>query len=296
MNWLLKLLTDALVGFMLGTIEAFQSLFNNIFEIMWKINTKLDLSKLTNYLITLALAYVGFLVIKQALCTYVFQIEGDSESDPLEICTRTSISVMMIYCGPYVITKLIQLASTISTEVQKKIVGLDMKQGKGKSFSDNLKKTVEYCYDSSNFKVQEIGCVYILMLLFLLVALIIFLFQAAKRGAELLTFQLLLPILATDLITTNREKWQSFFSELMICIFGYIIQVTAFSIFSYLFARGADNPTELLNYTLASLGWIMVVISAPKWLTKFLYTSGVGNGMKGGVRTATYVLPQVFRK
>lgn len=296
MNWLLKLITDALIGFMLGTIEAFQSFFNNIFDTMWNINNKLDLTKLNNYLVTLALAYVGFLVIKQALCTYVFQIEGDSDNDPLEMCTRTSISVMMIYSGSFVVSKLIQLAGTISVEVQKNIVGLDIKQGKGNGLSDKLKKVIEFTYDGSKFKVKEVASVYTLLLLVLLVALVIFLIQAAKRGAELLAFQLLLPILATDLITTNREKWNSFFTELIICIFGYIIQVTAFSIFSYLFVKGADNPSELLSYTLAAFGWIMVVIATPKWLTKFLYSSGVGNGMKGGIRSATYVLPQLMRK
>ena len=295
MNWLLKLITDAMMDFMLGTIEMFQTFFNNIFDVIWEINEKLHLAKLSNYIVVLAISYVTFLILKSALCIYVFETEGDSDSDPLEFWTRSSVSVTLIYCGSYIISKLVQLASIISKEVTNKISGLDTSSTKkGESFAEKLKKVIEDCYDGSLFKVQAVSSVFTIILLVLLVSLVIFLFQAAKRGAELLAFQLLLPIVATDCITTNREKWNAFFQEVVICIFGYIIQMAAFSIFSYLFVQGANNPTQLLEYILASIGWLLLVISTPKWLGKFLYTSGVSNGIKSGARSAIYVVPQLL--
>ena len=132
----------------------------------------------------------------------------------------------------------------------------------------------------------------------MIVACIIFIFQAAKRGAELMLFQLLISIMAVDLLTTNKERWNSFFTELIITIFGYIIQLICFKIFMVIFSGvvAVDDPVKAAKNVFLALAWLMLVISSPKWLQKFSYSSGVGNVAKGGLRNSTYLISSLIRK
>lgn len=288
-SWFLNLLNETIYQILIGLLDMFGKLINNIFQAVYDINAKIDFSSVTSYVMGLAIAFVGLCAVKQGLDIYVFQVDGDPDSDPLELVTRTFIAVAVIYCGDYVLKESIKFAGMLCSEIQGKTGSITAKG----EFDTLFKQMLENGYGGSFYKTKGMGFAIVILCCMTLIATLIFSFQAVKRGAELMLFQLMLPLIATDLITTNKERWNAFKSELVLCVFGYILQVLSFNVFLYLLAKGVNEPTGLS--IVAAMGWLIVVISTPKWLSKFMYSSGAGNGAKGGVRTAAFMLPQMMK-
>lgn len=291
MPWLLKLLNDCLANLLLAVVDSLGSFLDNIFDWIWKVNESLKINALMNYVVAIAIGFVVLCAIKQGLDIYVFQTEGDADADPLELITRSAIAVAVIYCGDFVVLQLLKFSSTLTDEVTAKISSITSDK-----VSSSFSKVVDTFYNGTVYKTKTIGFVMILLCVSILIAMIIFIFHATKRGAELILFRLLLPLVAIDLLTTNKERWNAFKNELLICIFGYVLQILSFNVFTHILALSAKNSSQIVYYVIAALGWLMMVISTPKWLEKFVYTSGIGNGAKGGVRSAAFLVPQLLRR
>lgn len=284
MNWLLKLIFTSLAQFMVGMVDTMGNYINNIFDGMYQINQYLGIDSLQDYLTKTGFTLVSIYAIKQGIQVYVLQSEGDPDSDPLELLTRVAEAVAVIICGPFIIQWLVSFASQFSNEVLSK---LTLPQ-------DSM---VDGIINNINVLTSNTGISSLLLLIFLLIiliALVIFIVKAAKRAAEIMVFGLLLPFYALDLLTTSRERWNAFFTDLMITIFGYIVQLGAYSIFMLLFAK-VTVDIYAVDYIIACFGWLFFVLSAPKWIQKFSYTSGAGNTAKGAARTGVMMIPQIIR-
>lgn len=296
-GWFMSTVNDYLYSLMSGFIEAFGSFINNIFNTVWEVNELLNFERMEKYTVRIALAYVVFKAVKQGLDVYVFETEGDPDSDPLELLTRVFQTSAIIYCGTWVINRLITIAGIMATDVIIKIPQVAEKEVEitESSFSNNFIKMIDTFYGASRYKGKAIGHILTLLCLAMLIATIIFVFHAGKRGAELTLFKILLPLVAVDLLTTSRDRWKQFFSEMMICIFGYIVQVFSFNVFLILIGNSVEDLSSMTNYLLAALGWLIVVVSAPKWLSKWMYSSGIGNGAKGGARSAAMLISGIIK-
>lgn len=294
-NWFSRLLSDFACGALLAIVKIFAPFLNNIFNTIYAMNAALDFSKVSNYISTVAICLAGACFAKKGLEVYVFQTEGDPDADPAEMVTRAIETVAAIYCGNYIVGKAVEYAAILSKELQQKLVYLNLPDS-GSTIEKSINTLVENAYDATAVKHHMVSFVLLILIVVMVVALLIFIFHAAKRGAELVLFQLLLPIMAGDLLTTNREKWKAFISELIICIFGYVIQVFAFTVFTYLLAQSTVKASQMVPYLISAIGWLIVVISTPKWLGKFIYSSGVGDGAKGGIRTGSFFAPQLLMK
>lgn len=292
MGWLTTLIMDFFYNLMIGFISVFSKFIDNIFDCIWEVNSALHFDDVLSYTGSLAIAYVSLKGIKQAFDIYVLETDGDADADPLELITRTCEAVAVIYCGSYAISMLIQMADKIAEEIVPKIAGVT--EAASGNTALNIKNVIDFCYNDSSMKGTNEAFIMAILLLVMLIALVMFIFMAAKRAAELMLFQILVAPVATDLLTVNREKWNAFKSELFVCIFGYVLQVGEFQVFSSLMAMSGTHLTDMLKYAMAATGWLVCVISAPKWLEKFMYSSGVGNAAKGGIRTAGFVLPQII--
>lgn len=287
MSWLLKIIFVAITEVCIAAVEFLADLLNNIFDWMYEINVGLGLSTVADYTLSIGLALVGVFVIKQLIEVYILRVEGDPDSDALEVVTRISVTVATMISGSFVIEYLISTASTLASEITDLVVY--KKRDISEIFVDMLGKVL-----SMGTIVAFIQLIFIVITL---VALIIFLFKAAKRGAELMFFQIILPIFALDLLTTSKEKWNSFKMDLLICIFGYVLQVFAFNVFMMLFQQvvnisGLGSDPKVM---FAALGWLVIVLKAPKWLQKFSYSSGAGQMFSGAGRSAMYVIPNFFK-
>lgn len=284
MNWLLKLLFVVIGELMTAIIEVFAKFINNIFAVMYQINKNLPLDGVKNWTTGIALTLVVTIALKRILSVYLLQTEGDADSDPLEIFTRVSIAIATILCGREIMDFIISMATNLSSEAISRF-------GKSKTDIASIAKTLVTSLLAST-TAQNL--VYLIFIAIILISFFIFVFKAGRRGAELILFSILLPLVACDLVTTQRERWNSFVTEMLLCIFGYIVQLISFSIFAILF--GKIGQAMELKYIIAALAWMSLVLNAPKWTQKFIYTTGIGNGLKGAGRTATFILPSILRR
>lgn len=286
MNWLLKLIFKALAEMLGSIIKKFANLFNNVFDEMYEIFKTFKLESVANFTAGIGIGLVTIFIIKQLLEVYIFETEGDSDDDPLDIVTRASIAIMTILCGNEVIDFMIKGAGQFTKELLDHVNYLKTKL----SFSDMVSVSIESMIGTPSSSMFVI----LIMFIIIIIAYIIILFKAAKRAAELMLFQIVLPIIACDMLTKTKERWNAFKSELLLCIFGYSFQLLSFNVFLVLFSKiGTDFS---MKYIIGSITWLWLVISAPKWLQKFIYSSGLGNGSKGVVRSATYMLPGLLRR
>lgn len=284
MNWLLKLLFVVIGELMTAIIEVFAKFINNIFAVMYQINKNLPLDGVKNWTTGIALTLVVTIALKKILSVYLLQTEGDADSDPLEIFTRVSVAIAAILCGREIMDFIISMATNLSSEAISSF-------GKSKVDIASVAKTLVTSLLAST-TAQNL--VYLIFIAIILISFFIFIFKAGRRGAELILFSILLPLVACDLVTTQRERWNAFITEMLLCIFGYIVQLISFSIFAILF--GKIGQAMELKYIISALAWMSLVLNAPKWTQKFIYSTGIGNALKGAGRTATFVLPSVLKR
>ncbi|MCI7130085.1 MAG: DUF6102 family protein [Lachnospiraceae bacterium] len=283
-SWAISLLNDALVEGMQGFITVFGGFLENIFESIWAINNTLNFVPIIEYFVGVGITFVIFNAVKVGIDTYMLETDGDPDADPLELITRTCEAVAAIYCGSFVIEKMIELAGIVCDEAVAAAEAVGIK-------NVSTQSTVEKLIVSYNTHTTG-GFVMVVLLVAILVSLVIFVFSAAKRAAEIKMFEVLIPIMAADLLTASREKWNAFKNDLVVTVFGYILQVLAFLIFEHIFASASLEANMILS-TIAALGWLLFVIAAPKWLEKFSYNSGIGTAGKNGLRTAATMAPMI---
>lgn len=282
MGWLLNLLVTLICEGLILVVQDLAGYIENIFEKMYEINVNLGFDKLYSYTRNLALSLVGLYAIKLLFDVYVLHMDGDPDSDPLEMITRICKSVAMIICGQFIIEQLVKFAGKICWDVLR-IMG---------SFNSESLSLVEQLTGFITAYSLSLG--YLVIIVVIIIGLLLFIFKAAKRGAELILLGVLIPIFALDILTTNRERWNSFMNETIVTIFGYILQVMCFSIFMALFRKG--TATGNIEVLIACLAWLMVVLSAPKWLQKFVHKTGVGDSAKGLARSTANLIPYVMKR
>lgn len=288
MNWLLKIIQDALLNLVESFINFILKDVQNIFNSMYELNRVIDFSGVTRYIRAVAAALLVCLAVKQAISIYALEDTGDSDADPIELLKRLAEGLAAIFGGAWLIEKLIAAAGNAEMELLGKLSNYQEEP-----FTDTLVGMMNLVGSIDGKK----GFWLVIMLVVILVGYVILLFKAAKRGAELILSELALPIFACDLITTNRERWKNFFMELCVLVFGYIVQLLCFKIFLYLFGRSLVELSGLnMNYFFGTFAWMLLTLNAPKWIKNFTYSSGAGEAVKGGARSVAYLIPNIIRK
>lgn len=283
MNWLLKLIFAALGELMTGVVKVLADFINNIFGFMYEINNSVGISDLETWSQNIAFALVTVIAMKKIFSIYILQNDGDPDQDPFEMLTRLAVAVAVIVCGKDLMQYGIKMAGVMADEA---IAMLSVK----KEMSAMLLDVLTIVCVGSEIEMF----IYLIFLTITIASLIIFCLKAGRRAAELILFSIMLPLVACDLVTTQRERWNAFFTELMLCIFGYVLQVISFTIFGILFSK--IGAALNIKYMIAALAWLTLVLSVPKWVEKFVHNSGVGNTAKGAIRTATFMLPYTFKR
>lgn len=110
----------------------------------------------------------------------------------------------------------------------------------------------------------------------------------------------ILPIFASDIVSTNNEKWSSFFASYLVLFFGYSIQLFCFDMFinsfaSLEFSETLDFHEGTVTWMLL-IGWLLMSIKAPKWLDRYTYSSGVGHTMGSTAKSFGRIVASKFIK
>ena len=271
MNWITKNIMGFIADLMSGFLDMFGKLINNVFEVIADINLENQIVvNANNFMVLCSLAFLAFAAGKQILDVYVFQTSGDPDAEPLQLAVRLAQACAVICSSGWLFNEFLKFSKYFTTDLLASASNTDV-QGHMKSLLEAADAAVS----------QFIG--YNITLLVILVGLIIFMVVAGIRGAELTLMKVLFPLFAVDLITTNRERWNNFFTTYVVTFLGYSIQLLCFRMCSETFV-GLNFDAYYPVRFLTTIGWIVLMIRAPKWMEKFVYSSGVGNLTSSTVR------------
>lgn len=275
-NFLLKLITEMFLACMYNIIEYFGFIINDIFFVVAEINQTNEITAITVFTSLLGISLMVIMVGKQLLGTYALETEGDADRDPINILYKVGKAVAIIGCNSWIFTELLKFSNSLGRDINKVI--------NGSTEVVNIIKAM--LIDAENSPA------YVLCVASLIIGIILFVFQAGRRGAELSMSRILLPIFATDIINSNPEKWNMFFFQYVINFVGYIIQMVCFRLMilfmSYL--RAYSDVTELMKYFIVTMGWLTMAIKVPQWLEKYVYISGTGRTISSGASRLSQVI------
>jgi len=278
MNWIttnfFKFISDVMSGF----LDVFGNFIGNIFEIVTDHNANNGLvNNASDFTVAFSLVLLGVVGGKQILDVYVFQTSGDPDAEPFQLVVRVSQAVAVICSGNWIFNELMKFSKYFANDLLSAAHDNDV--------SAHLLNLITQATET--ISMQAIG--FIVTLVIVLIGFFVFSVFAGIRGAELIVMKVLAPIFAIDLITTNRERWHAFFTSYVTTFCTYGIQLFCFKMCSMTFVQvgytGGSGERLLMV-----IGWIVLMIRAPKWLEKYVYSTGIGTTTTSTIRMAPIML------
>ena len=269
MSWLLNLIADALSEFVNGLLDIVGDLIDSLFLFVLNANQTNFVSGLCTFSSVLGMVVLSFAATKRIFDVYIMQTEGDPDQNPIEIIYRLAMAVAIIGSNAWIYTELRNIALALVNDVGNVDVSI--------SITNSLANAIQLVAGG----LPGVIVAFVLFILVLIIALLIFAIITAIKASEITLMRILLPIFAVDLITSDRERWKTFFTAYVTAFCGYAVQIICFRNAATAIAGiGLDS----MKYFALSLGWIVLAISTPTWLEKFVYRSGVGRttGRVGG--------------
>jgi len=283
-NWIYKNTLGFILNFVQAALDFLGDYINEVFVMMARANTTLQaVINARVFTTAFALSLVVFMALKMYFTTYVLETDGDPDMDPINIFVRLAQVVACICCNGYLFKLFMGFSEAFCNDLSGAAGSIAPTESMGRMVQGMTNVT----FGISGF---------LIFTLIILIGLVVFMIIAIKRGAELSLMSILFPLFAIDLLTTNRERWNNFFTTYIVTFMAYSLQMLCFRIFCSVFAEvyvgGMTDEIAL------ALGWFILMLSAPKWLEKFCYTSGLRNMAGNSVRTASFVLirPGMFRR
>lgn len=283
MSWLLSAFTDAINDLINGTLDFFGDFVNNIFYYVAEVNldNRLVINAAT-YTTLLGISLITLLGVKQYFTTYVMETSGDPDSDPLDILVRCSEAVAVCCSNDFITTYFFKFSKAFATDLGESGGLIDLKP----TFLDLIDTVVKVSWTPA-------ATIFLLILLILVIGIVAFSIIAGIRGAELSLMKIMLPIMAVDLVTASRERWGNFFTSYAIAFLYYGLQMLCYRMF--LGSLMIVSTSVLSKELLITFGWFFLMLRSPKWLEKFIYSTGFGRGVTGAGRTAGFMLPNLIK-
>lgn len=278
-SWVLQNILSGCAELLQQFLTVFGAIFDNIFVVVAEFNKDIA-SGVTDFTLPFSIAFIVFLTIKQYFTVYVLETDGDPDADPLDIFLRAAQAIAVAVCCDWIFDFFLQFSSPFTFDLQSNALNTG-----GQEVSDTLTELLSI---PANF--QSIPAVIIIIAIGVTVAIIIFGISAGIRGAELILFKMLFPLFACDLLTTSRERWNGFFTSYMVTWLAYGLQLVSFNMFaSTLTVFITADTTDFWKLFAIMVGWLLLMLRAPKWLEKFTYTSGLASGVHGAGRSLMYM-------
>lgn len=283
MGWVYKNVVGSFFSDLVnGLLDVFGEIITSMFEKVADINLTNSMVVNANRFTTVfAIALVTFMAAKSYFATYVLETEGDPESSALDILTRAAQATAIISCNAWIGNTFLAFSKAFT---------LDMVSSADIDITVTLKDMMATAAVGTSLS----SGIFIILILVIVIALILFACQAAIRGAELSLMKIVLPIFAVDLVSVSRERWNAFFTSYAITFVGYSLQLLCFRCFAGSLAAMSVDVFDVEG--VVAMGWLVLMLRAPKWLEKYCYTSGIGRGIGSGGRTAGQMAMMMMRK
>lgn len=193
--------------------------------------------------------------------TYILELDGDSDSDPLLVLVRNSKAMLVISAGALITNLLVKWSDSLCSYITDSVTYSFNAAGLATALIANIK--------FGWFSLVFVIVFAVIVLICCLVALI--------RGVELGLMKILLPIMACNLTSIKQDRWNDFFASFIVVAFGYIVQMILFKLAMTYAIEG--DPLALLK----SLVCLFFFIKTPNWLQKFAYSSGLKDTARSGM-------------
>lgn len=283
MSWITENIMAFITDLVGGAIDFFGDFLNNIF--FWIVDVALQNVYVINaekFIIVTAIGLVSLVAIKVVTSGYLLETDYDSEADPFNLIIKIAETVAIIMNSGWLFNWMLETAKTFTSDL--------LGGASASGFCDTTNSLLEMNVDNS----LRIGATFNVLLVFILIAFIIFMVVAGLRGAELIAMKLFLPYFALDLLTNSRERWNNFIMAYVIAFFSYAIQILFFMVALRCYVSFSISAPE---YYIGTLVFILMAIRAPKFLEKYIYKSGVSNAASSGIRMVaqTMVMRGAFK-
>lgn len=287
MNWMIKNFFESTGNLIDGMLGYLTFAINEIFQAGAAFANEGYIQSACNVTTLMATSLLALVVIKQIYNTYIMETDGDPDSDPLDILERAAISLAMITCHDFIYRQLTTFSDKFFNDLNNSINGTIEK--------DPIAKLVVTLAEFVSSPIASvIEGVKIVFILFFVVGVIFLCVKGGIRGGQLCFMKILFPLFCCDFVTTKRERWANFSLSYVVTIVGYVFQLFLFRLSAHQFAQFcemADAFTSLFT----SFGFLYLSIKTPEFLKKYVYSSGVGQTVSGGARTAAFSVPSILR-
>lgn len=283
MNWILQNIRECIMNFIDGIFEMIALAVNTIFVSGAELAEHEDLVGAYMVVGLIAFSLVSLVVMKQIFSIYIMETDGDPDSNPLDLLTKAAIAIALISCNAAIYSTMLNFATTFGNELFSSLEPVDI--------VGSIRTAREELFAMQDMANQLISPFFVLIYL---VGTTVLCIKAGIRGAELCLMKILFPFFCCDIISSRRERWNAFFTSYLVTMVGYTLQILCFRLSGNQFSRycGGEGGMERSMFAYA---FLYLAIKAPKWLEKFIYTSGLGQSVGGGARSAAFMLPNLLR-
>lgn len=267
------MMNDAIIMIMTEWLEEILPTITGFISDIYGTSLKvLELSFVSQAINFVQVLAITLLIIKKSIegvNTYTLYEGGDPEADPIGLLIRTAQATIIILTLPWLIKEVFEFGMLVTED----IISLTTSSGLG-GLESNL---------SSFLAGGGITLSIIISLFVLLIAICIIFVQASIRSAEIALMAVISPVMALSLSQSNSATWQQWFKQYVVICVSQAMQLFMLQGAIYMIAyTGTTNFGSILS----TIGWLIMTISAPKFIKQFTYNSGLGGAVGGGARQA----------
>lgn len=273
-------------------LDILEVVYNVIFQILDSFTdiktyfTRADV--LLNGLADIATLILTIIFLKQIFTNYVLDLDGESDSDPIQTLVKLATALAVINCGG----EIHDIFITICNLFKGYLTWLAFRPGGPEYFSGEVFIKGFFKNVLGHFLVLGYAPIIVIVvsiwIIVVLILLIVLMCKICMRGAELFIFQCLFPFFACDLITKEKALWKPFFKAYLITIFGFLIQHLCLWLSLEIIIGTIDPATGVVGFAAPIMGTAMLWLAckAPKWLREFTYQTGAGQTVSSAARGA----------
>lgn len=270
MSWITEKIVALFNDIINGVISFLVGVINSIFADCGTILNSSEVISGITVSQVVAFTLVTVLAAKELLNVYILELDGDSETNPLDFLVKVAVAVALIASALPITNMLLSAADSFALE-----------------FISSKTFEVTFTADQVSGALEESGLSAITVLIFLIIYIFMLAmvgFKAGVRSAELALLTIIFPLFACDYVSISQEKWKAFFSSYMVVIFGYIVQMISLKL-SFMRVASVTTSKSLTDFFIA-LVFLHFATKAPQWLEKFTYSSGTKKNVGGAVKGA----------
>lgn len=269
-SWITENLSEFWTDQVSGTIKVFGKYIDNIFFTIVELGTSNEYVQSANtFIVIFSLAAIAMLVGKMVLDTDVMETAYDSDEEPINLLVRIAETVAVISCSGAIFDYLFKFSKAFASDL------LGSSNAMGVADTTNGLLNV----DTVNLGVEAF--IYLVIINFLVIGFLVFSVISGLRGAELIAMKLFMPLFALDLLTNSRERWNNFFMGYILAFISYGFQTLFFILAMKSYASASISS---MDYALSAVVWIIIAISGPHFLEKYIYKTGMSRAVGSGLR------------